>query len=92
MKQVIEKKRLHLAKALIGKEVWIRFDDPRGTARYLYPHDELISLMKARTPSFFQTKSWKKDRWYHWSYIPGDRACIYPNLKDWLANYQIPRA
>ena len=91
MKQVLQKTRPYLAKKHIGKEVWIQFDDPRGTARYLYPHDGLISLLKARTPGFFQNDSWKEHGWYHWSYIPGETAHKYPYMKSWLANYQIPR-
>ena len=78
MKQVIEKKRLHLAKAHIGKEVWIRFGDPDGNIGYQYPHDELISLLKARTPGFSKSQRGKNT-----GGITGlISAYKYPYLKD----------
>ena len=88
MKELKQKRRLSIARQYVGKNIWIRFTDSESGITYRYPHDGLINLLERRTPSIFETRSWRDKGPYHWPNIPSEQGYKYPYLKEWLSDYQ----
>ena len=56
------KGRLYFSKAYEGKDIYVAF--PTGSAWYLYPHDEALSLILKRT-NVASTRAWIEGGVYH---------------------------